>query len=593
MLLSIVIPTHNRFVYLQRCLEALCAGDGRGLDSEIIVVDDCSKKDVAEKNKALCAGLQVGYHYCTKNRGAAAARNRGIELCSGEWIAFLDDDVCAEPGWRAHCETLLRGLAPVIVGVEGTVVATGSGVWDKEVENTIGGLYLSCHILYRRETLEAAGRFDEHFSSRYPSCEDHELAIRMLLWGAIVFSPELRAQHLPRRINILRYCRDSFYRMRSLLDAELYFYLKHRDRYHSVRHAGTFWGTYQNIVLRYVYSTVRRRKGATLAVHPLQTASLLLSCALEQAYAVMLSAKLFRMYQNMPFQFFRQQMDENRTRDAWKIAANASVADLTLKPRLLRSLLFPLLRLPVYSMGPFLQHIRQVSSLTNMRVFLRIDDVFFENPAAVTLLCDKLGDKGIPYCAGITGNDLTGSKAGPLLLRIQQSGGRVALHGFTHAGTFGPFKSELLQMNFPEMDARIEKVFSGVPASFRPKIFIPPYNAISREQLFHLANSFNVICGGPETARFTDYYTGPVALSRNAWYFPSFHPFYDNARTILKSNALRNIPGGKGFLCITVHLPVEAKDDFSALMNVIEKVRDKMTSWDYFCPALAHERDEA
>ncbi len=593
MLLSIVIPTHNRFAYLRRCLEALCAEGTRGFDSEILVIDDGSKKDIAEKNKALCTDYNAEYRYLAKTAGAATARNRGIDISKGRWIAFIDDDVCVDPGWGMLCDALLRGLPGDVVGVEGYVVAMGTGVWDKEVENTIGGLYLTCHILYKKETLEAAGRFDEHFSSRYPSCEDHELALRMLLWGAIVFNPGLRAQHLPRRINIIRWCRDSFYRMRSLLDAELYFYLKQRDRYHTMRHAGTFWGTYRNIIVRHWYSSVKRRRVATLAVHPLQTSSLLLSCALEQIWAMVMLPKLFRKYLRMPYQFFRLRMDENRTRDFWKIAANASVTVLALKPRLLRSLLFPILRMPVYSMEPFLQRIRQASSLTDIRIFLRIDDVFIKNAAAAALLCEKLGDKQIPYCAGITGNDFLDDGAGPLLRRILQSGGQIALHGFTHAGRFGPFKSELLQMNFAEMDARIEKVFSGVPASFRPKIFIPPYNAISREQLFHLANSFNVICGGPETARFTDYYTGPVALGRNAWYFPSFHPFYDNARNILKSNALRNIPGGKGFLCITVHMAIEAEDDFSALMNVIDRVRDKMASWDYFCPAMAHERDEA
>jgi glycosyltransferase involved in cell wall biosynthesis len=347
MLLSIVIPTHNRFAYLQRCLEALCAEAPRTLDCEITVIDDGSRADIAEKNKALCREKGVGYYYDEQNAGAAAARNRGIEISTGEWVAFIDDDVCVETGWGIRCEEILRTIPADVAGIEGRVIATGSGVWDREVENTKGALYLSCHIFYRKETLDAAGKFDEHFSSRYPSCEDHELAVRVRLRGDIIFVPGLCVRHLPRKVNLPRYCWDSFYRMRSLLDAELYFFLKHRDRYHTARHATSFWGTYRNIIIRHLYSTVKRRRFSMLAKHPPQSVALLISCALEQAYALLVVPKIFRRYQSNPYQFFRQRMNEDRTRDAWKIAADSSVTALALKPRFLRSLLFRLLRSPV------------------------------------------------------------------------------------------------------------------------------------------------------------------------------------------------------------------------------------------------------
>ena len=56
---------------------------------EIIVVDDGSTDKTREVVKEF--GDKIRYIY-QKNQGAGAARNRGIEGASGEWIAFLDSD---------------------------------------------------------------------------------------------------------------------------------------------------------------------------------------------------------------------------------------------------------------------------------------------------------------------------------------------------------------------------------------------------------------------------------------------------------------------------------------------------------------------
>jgi hypothetical protein len=202
-------------------------------------------------------------------------------------------------------------------------------------------------------------------------------------------------------------------------------------------------------------------------------------------------------------------------------------------------------------------------------------------------------DRQIPYCAAITGDDLMTAQAEPLIRRIRQSGGAIALHGFSHKGKFGPFSSEVLQMNFLELEGAIDKVFSRLPDSLKPGMFIPPFNAMSRDQMCRLSKRFRVISGGPETARFTDCYCGPVAIGRDSWYFPSFHPFYGAARHILKSNEFKNLSRKKGFLCITVHLSEEAKDGFASLLTMIDGVRDGMTSWEYFYSLPHGERDMA
>ncbi|SKA99717.1 Glycosyl transferase family 2 [Prosthecobacter debontii] len=94
-LISIVIPTFNRAQALQACLESLYALDAVPGGFEIIVVDDGSQ----DTTRQVCqAWPQIRYEW-QANQGVARARNRGVELAQGEWIAFIDDDCQARQGW--------------------------------------------------------------------------------------------------------------------------------------------------------------------------------------------------------------------------------------------------------------------------------------------------------------------------------------------------------------------------------------------------------------------------------------------------------------------------------------------------------------
>ena len=82
-----------------------------------------------------------------------------------------------------------------------------------------------------------------------------------------------------------------------------------------------------------------------------------------------------------------------------------------------------------------------------------------------------------------------------------------------------------------------------------PWILVPPYNAIGPEQIVQLSKHFKVICGGPETARFTERIIGPIAIS-GTWYFPSFHLFMgapDHPEIGLLNSHLQ------GLVCLTLH----------------------------------------
>jgi hypothetical protein len=215
--------------------------------------------------------------------------------------------------------------------------------------------------------------------------------------------------------------------------------------------------------------------------------------------------------------------------------------------------------------------ILRISGPRQCDFFLRIDDVFLAEQEAVRGLCTLLHDRKIPFLAALKGDDLRVPDNFALIDLIRRSGGTIGLHGFSHAGRFGPFQSELLQMRIPDILMKIEEISeAGRWGTEEPRILVPPFNALGPGQIAALASGFSVICGGPETLRFTDRRIGPVALDGGGWYFPSLHPWYGSAAAILKSGALSQGKSFTGAVCITTHLGCEAVDAFGALSRLLE-----------------------
>jgi glycosyltransferase involved in cell wall biosynthesis len=88
-LVSVVIPTRNRWNLLSRALASVLAQEGVAL--EVIVVDEGSSDETPERLAAI-DDERVRTLRNDEPTGVARARNRGVEAARGEWVAFLDDD---------------------------------------------------------------------------------------------------------------------------------------------------------------------------------------------------------------------------------------------------------------------------------------------------------------------------------------------------------------------------------------------------------------------------------------------------------------------------------------------------------------------
>ena len=87
---SIVVPIYNVVKYLDRCIQSLLAQTLKEI--EIILVDDESPDNCPQ----ICDRYVAKYTYVKvvhkKNDGLGKARNSGMEVATGEYIAFVDSD---------------------------------------------------------------------------------------------------------------------------------------------------------------------------------------------------------------------------------------------------------------------------------------------------------------------------------------------------------------------------------------------------------------------------------------------------------------------------------------------------------------------
>ncbi len=88
---SIITPAHNAENFLPETIDSVL--DQTFRDWELIVVDDCSTDRTFEIASAYAAkDPRVRVLRNEVNSGVAATRNRGLEVASGDYIAFVDSD---------------------------------------------------------------------------------------------------------------------------------------------------------------------------------------------------------------------------------------------------------------------------------------------------------------------------------------------------------------------------------------------------------------------------------------------------------------------------------------------------------------------
>lgn len=92
---SIIIPIYNVAEYLPRCIESVLNQDN--IDLEVLLINDGSTDSSGEVCEEYVKNDRRIRVFHQENSGVSAARNKGIEESSGDWITFVDADDWIEP----------------------------------------------------------------------------------------------------------------------------------------------------------------------------------------------------------------------------------------------------------------------------------------------------------------------------------------------------------------------------------------------------------------------------------------------------------------------------------------------------------------
>ena len=170
--LSVVIPVYNEEATIDQILTAVSA---QNLVTEIVIVDDCSKDNSAEKiiqvADRLCSersDLKVTFLQNEKNQGKGNSLRKGFQHVTGDVIVIQDADLEYNPqDYTALIKPIAEGQADVVYGsrfIGGThrVLYFWHYLGNKMLtllSNIFSNLNLTdmetCYKMFRREILES------------------------------------------------------------------------------------------------------------------------------------------------------------------------------------------------------------------------------------------------------------------------------------------------------------------------------------------------------------------------------------------------------------------------------------------------------
>lgn len=192
-MISVIIPTYNREKTIKRAIDSVLNQTYQNI--EVIVVDDCSN-DNTEQVIHEYNDQRLIYHKLEQNSGACVARNKGVELAKGEYIAFQDsDDEWLPDKLRVQKEYLEKNQADIcfcslknfLMNGE-TEVIPANPVNSKEIlSSLLQNNFISTQTIFGKKHCFK----EEPFDSDFPRFQDWDLVIRLSQRYNIVHCPDV------------------------------------------------------------------------------------------------------------------------------------------------------------------------------------------------------------------------------------------------------------------------------------------------------------------------------------------------------------------------------------------------------------------
>lgn len=193
--ICVVIPTHERYDLLITLFESLQAAREHFQRPVEVFIIDSSPQVTAERIEAICAEFNA--HYIRHRNNVREKRNLGIELARAPVILFVDSDCVLTPAVLLEHHQLYSDDS--IAGVVGLTrfVGRSSPIWRVIATTSFLDAFTyaerlefapwgpTCNISYRKDVLQALGKFDTNFPFRLGG-DDTDLGLRVTAAGYII-----------------------------------------------------------------------------------------------------------------------------------------------------------------------------------------------------------------------------------------------------------------------------------------------------------------------------------------------------------------------------------------------------------------------
>jgi glycosyltransferase involved in cell wall biosynthesis len=185
--ISVIIPTYNRCWILKEAIDSVLSQEYTNF--EVIVVDDGSDDATAALLSSYGDDITIIYQ---ENRGVSTARNVGILMAKGDYIAFLDSDDMWLPD-KLSCQVDFFQSHPeaAICQTDEIWIRNSVRVNPKSRHKKPSGMIFEpslqlclvspSAVMIQKNLFEEIGLFNEAF----PACEDYDLWLRIGLYYPI------------------------------------------------------------------------------------------------------------------------------------------------------------------------------------------------------------------------------------------------------------------------------------------------------------------------------------------------------------------------------------------------------------------------
>lgn len=112
---SIVLPTRNRRTFLARSIASLIQQE-TDANFEVVVVDNASTDGTPDLLNDLSPRHKQLRRVEERVPGLLAARHRGVLETNGDILVFVDDDICADPGWLDSIRDVFQDVSVAFAG---------------------------------------------------------------------------------------------------------------------------------------------------------------------------------------------------------------------------------------------------------------------------------------------------------------------------------------------------------------------------------------------------------------------------------------------------------------------------------------------